>query len=126
LQDLILRYYFSLQNPSTSYLPVLESIIYSLYTAHQEMEASGAPEEVSSTQEPATPDLLTPNPDFDHSSAFMTQSHEVSWWTHIRDQCESVTCFKSYLHIALVCRSICIKETNNLTNEVSGHTFYLL
>jgi len=90
------------------------------------MEASGAPEEVSSTQEPATPDLLTPNPDFDHSSAFMTQSHEVSWWTHIRDQCESVTCFKSYLHIALVCRSICIKETNNLTNEVSGHTFYLL
>ena len=116
LQELLLQYYLSLAHPSDSFLPALETLIASL------QQLDSLTEEKEEVESPASPtpscDDITPGLQYDQETAPFPQTYKTSMWQHIKDVCESSTSLKGYLHIALACRSICIRETQELTAQV--------
>lgn len=123
---MLLTYYLSLTHPSDSYLPILESILTTLHSTddNEPDQQPDLPEEQSAPSTPL-PSLPTPSTspvlqyDQDKAPFPPPQTTKAPWWTYIRDGCESSLCLRSYLHIAVTCRSICIKETQALPNKVS-------
>ena len=123
LQRLLLGYYLSCEYPADKNLPILEDVIASLHKL--DLESPLEPVQLSTPAEgdgdqsalstPATSPILQYQQE---QAPFPTpQTCETPWWEYINERCQTSICLRSYLHIALACRSICIKEVQALPTE---------
>lgn len=120
---MLLGYYLSSNCPPDGNLPVLQSIIATLHELDDqsppETELPSTPEaegNLSAVSTPATSPVLQFQQD--KAPVPVPQTCESPWWEYINDKCETSSCLRGYLHVALASRSICLKQILSPSIEV--------